>query len=136
MTEAEITASLQQSVTPPPSVVDEVVPILPEEGTPNQAQDAPLIDLDELTQYKLHDFFGEQYRATDEIKRQQLSYIYQQVSKMIETQDYGFVVAKMRDLEQMMGIAHSQDRLYKMYQWLKLDSMRKSIDMQMGTLYG
>lgn len=132
MDEQVIADQLKQNVAQP--TVEEVTPAPPTVGEPNQAQAAAAIDLDELTQFKLHDFFGEPYRATDEVKRQQLSYIYQNVSEMVGSTDYGIVVTKMRDLEQVVGLAHTQDKMYKMYQWLKLNNVRKSIDMQMGAL--
>ena len=55
---------------------------------------------------------------------------------MVGTTDYGFVVAKMRDLESMLGITQSEQRLYKLYQWVKLDSLRRGVEREMDTIHG
>lgn len=133
MTEAEIASQLMTKVTPPP---DNVPITIEPAGDINQgeAKIAPEAPLSELTQYKLQDYFGEQYKEGDEVKRQQVEYIYEQVSKMIDSQDYGFVVAKIRDLEQIIGTYNSEERLYKLYQWLKLENTRRSVEAEMGVL--
>ncbi len=87
-----------------------------------------------MTQYKLQDFFGEQYKDSDEVKRHQVEYIYKEVSQLIDTQDYGFVVSKIRDLERIVGTTSRPDRLYRMYQWLKLDKTRRSVEAELGAL--
>lgn len=133
MNEEQIAAELAQNVQRYEPTTEQVVAAVAEEPA-SLARTAEHIDLDELTQYKLHDFFGEPYRANDEVKRQQMQYIYGCVAKMIGTQEYGFVVAKMRDMERVIGIAHSDNKIYKMYQWLKLDNMRRNIDAQMSAI--
>lgn len=91
-------------------------------------------ELDEITQYRLQDYFDVRYRQTDEASRQQIQYIYDSVSKMVDEQDYSLVLAKIRDLERIIGTTNSERRVYKLYQWLKLDSMRRNIDAQMGAI--
>lgn len=133
MDEETIAAGLAQKVHRYEPTTEQVVTPVVEEPT-NLARTAEHIDIDELTQYKLHDFFGEPYRANDEVKRQQMQYIYTHIAEMVGTQEYGFVVAKMRDMERIIGIAHSNNKIYKMYQWLKLDNMRRNIDAQMSAI--
>ena len=133
MDEQALAAELAQNVVRPTEQPPEQI-VTPTQEPDSLARTAELIDLDELTQYKLHDFFGEPYRANDEVKRQQMQYIYGCVSKMIGTQEYGFVVAKMREMERIIGIVHSDNKIYKMYQWLKLDNMRRNIDAQMSAI--
>lgn len=132
MNESEIVAKLKASVTPPPDNV--LATVAPPEPINGQATIAPEFSLDELTQYKLHDYFGEEYKQSDEVKRQQAQYIYDKVTEMVHAPEYGFVIAKIRDLEQMLGTFSSEDRLYKLYQWLKLENVRKGIDAEMGAL--
>ena len=102
----------------------------------NTDQDHSSVDtqLDDITQYKLHDFFGEKYRPADEISRQQVEYIYEHVAKMLDEPEYSLVVAKIRDLERIIGTTNSSQRVYKLYQWLKLDSMRRNIEREQGAL--
>lgn len=95
------------------------------------ASDFPL---DELVQYKLHDYFGEQYRPNNEENKQRLSFIYDEVSKMVDERDYGFVIAKIRDLERIIGITTTDNRMYRLYQWLKLDKTRRSVEAEMGAI--
>jgi hypothetical protein len=133
MDEAEIQAALRQNIATDPEISAPPIVTMPEPPS-SAANTAVHIDLDEITQYKLHDFFGEPYKANDEIKRQQISYIYENVSKMVDSPEYGFVVAKLRDLERIIGISQSEDKIYKMYSWLKLNNIRKNVDLQMGAI--
>ena len=133
MTEQEIVEQLKQKVTPPVDTV--LTPVVPHvDVTYGQATTAPEFELDEMLQYKLHDYFGEQYKDSDEVKRQQIQYIYGEVAGMIDTQEYGFIVAKIRDIERIIGLTNTSNRLYKLYQWLKLDKVRRNIDAEMGAL--
>lgn len=133
--EQKIADQLKQNITPPP---DTVMPAVPEVDTTNgQATIAPDYPLDEMTQYKLHDYFGTQYKPSDEVTKQQIQSIYDTVAKMVPEAQYGYVVAKIRDLEQIIGTSHDERRVYKLYQWLKLDGIRKNVEAEMGALtYG
>lgn len=131
MDEATIADKLKQNL-PKPYETD----IAPVETPESGAETVAPTGLDELTQYKLHNYFGEQYKQTDEVKRQQLHYIYEKVTEMVHAPDYGFVVAKIRDLEQILGTFNSEDRLYKLYQWLKLENVRKGVEAEQGALSG
>lgn len=134
MTEAEIATQLQKTISPPDSVLVSATPVSATDTTYGQATTAPNFQLDEMAQYKLQDYFGEQYKDSDEVKRQQVQYIYEEIAKQIDNHDYGFVVAKLRDLERIIGVTHSEDRLYKVYQWLKLDKTRRSIEAELGAI--
>ena len=92
------------------------------------------IELDEMTQYKLHDIFEAKYDANDQESRQQLQYIYESVSDMVDTKDYSFVAAKMREIMRIAGISHSDNKLYKLYQWLKLSNVSRRTSAEMEAL--
>lgn len=132
MNEDEVAAKLQENI----SRVDEAQPALPiVPAEPTSATDATLnYDLDEMTLYKLHDYFGERYKSPDEESSARVKFIYERVAQEIGTADYGFVVGRIRELERILGTATAQDRLYRMYQWLKLDKVRRSVDAEMGAL--
>lgn len=130
--EAQIVEKLKQNVTPQATTV--LAPIAPPSTDNGQAVVASKYPLDEMVQYKLHDYFGEQYKPNDEEARQRLEYIYTQVSELVGEQDYGIVLAKIRNLEDIIGTNYSDNRIYKVYQWLKLDKARRSIDAEMGAL--
>ena len=132
MDEASIAQQLQQTIQPvlTPVTAPTAAPVT----DTNQATTPVSYDLDDMVQYKLHDFFGEQYKPTDETSKQQVQYIYEQVAKMVEEKEYGFIVAKIRDLELTLGISQLEGKKYRLYQWLKLDSIRKNIDSEMGAL--
>ena len=89
----------------------------------------------EMMQYKLSDFFGETYRPNDEIKKQQMKYIYEKVLGMVESPEYGFIVEKLNVIVRILGLTNSEQKVYKVYQWLKLDSMKKNIDRQMEAIH-
>lgn len=129
MEEAQIAESLKQKIPAP--YTTNIADITVNDGSLSYASDFPL---DELVQYKLHDYFGEQYKPTNSENKQRLSFIYDEVSKMIDTQDYGLVVAKIRDLERVIGITNTDNRMYRLYQWLRLNNTRKSIEAEMGSV--
>lgn len=129
MEEKQIADDLKQNITP--AYKTDIAPVTSNDGTLSYATDFPL---DELIQYKLHDYFEEQYKPNGEENKQRLSFIYSEVSNLIDNQDYGFVIAKIRDLERIIGTATSDNRLYRLYQWLKLDKTRRSIESEMGTV--
>jgi len=131
-TEQQIVNKLKQSTPQESDTVAE--PIAVETSPVGQAEASPTLELNELTVFKLHDFFGESYRSTDESKVQQAKYIYEKVAQISGEIDYGMIVGKMRDLERIAGLANSQNRMYKLYQWLKLDSIRRSTESQMSAL--
>lgn len=132
-TEATIAATLRQSITPPPDTVLTPEPVV--DITYGQAASDPIdFKLDEITQYKLQDYFGEQYKDSDEVKRQQTEYIYSEISQIIDNADYGFVLAKIRDLERIIGLTNADNRLYRLYQWLKLDKTRRSVEAELGAI--
>lgn len=132
--EAQIADRLKQNL--PKDYETDLAPTSEPDATTGQATDAAPYELDEITQYKLHDFFGEQYRDTNEENRQRVQYIYEKVADMVANTDYGFVISKIRDLEQVLGTYNSEDRLYRLYQWLKLENVRKKIDAEQGALRG
>lgn len=134
MDEQTIRENLKQNIPQSQEITPTASVSTTPDSHPGQATTSALIDLDEITQYKLHDLFGEPYRANDEVKRQQLQYIYGKVSSMAQTTEYGFVVAKIRSLEQLIGITQDERKMQKMYQWLKLDSIRKNVDLQMESI--
>lgn len=90
--------------------------------------------LDELVQYKMSDIFGERYNPNDEIARQQMQYIYDKVSEMIDNKDYAFVAAKARELMRIAGITHNNNQRYRLYQWLKLENIMKRTNAEMNAL--
>lgn len=130
--EEQIAAQLQQRIPqteePQPAVVTKDL------GHPGQADVAVPLELDEMTQYKLHDYFGEQYKPRDEVNRQRISFIYEAVSKMADEPEYGFIVNKIREIERIAGTSRSDNRIYRLYQWLKLDNIRKNTEAEMSAL--
>lgn len=58
----------------------------------------------------------------------------EEVSKMVERPEYGYVAAKINDLQRMIGINQSDNRLYRLYQWLKLNNVRRNLDEEMASL--
>jgi len=132
MDETEIANKLKQNLPPAHE------PTAPVQTTPQpvgQAESAmPLETVDEMTVYKIHEFFGEKYRSTDEAINQQAKYIYEKVSEISGETEYNFIIEKVRELERIIGTANSERRMYKLYQWLKLDSMRRSVEAQQNAL--
>ena len=91
-------------------------------------------ELDELTQFKLHDIFDVQYDPNDAETKNHLSYIYNQISEMVDSKDYTVVASKMRDIMRIAGIQHSERKVYKLYEWLRLSSISKKAHREMEAL--
>lgn len=91
-------------------------------------------ELDELTTYKLQQHFGETYDDKDTVAKQQLGYIYEAVAERIGSKDYPFVVAKISEMKRMLGLNHTDNSRYKLYQWLKLDQKRSRLESEMGAI--
>lgn len=132
MNEEEIVARLKSSI--PVNDAPTTSPIVQTPVTDEASTHGQVNQLDEITKYKLQDYFGVRYRPTDEVSNQQVAYIYETVSKSLEDKDYGFVISRIRELERMIGTANSDNRVYKLYQWLKLENIRKNIELQQGAL--
>lgn len=131
MNEDEIVAKLKENIkTDEPQVV-----VSDDQKPSNTAMDAVRIDFDEVTLYKLHEFFGEQFSPMNSVSNKRLGYIFEIIAQDIGTSDYGSVLSKIREIEQQIGTSHESNRLYRLYQWLKLDGVRRKVNEEMGALY-
>lgn len=90
--------------------------------------------LDDLTQIKIHGYFGQEYRISDEESKQRISYIFETVAKDIGTIEYSKVISRIHEIEQSVGTTRSDNRLYKLYEWMKLDNTRRRASMEMDAL--
>lgn len=132
MDETEIQAKLQQNIPK----ADEPTTVVPAQIKSDPELTPVDFELDEITQYKLHQHFGEDYKEGDQVARQQLGYIYQAVSDRAGTKEYPFVVAKINELKRMLGLNYTDNSRYKLYQWLKLDQNRTKIEQEMNNVKG
>lgn len=126
MDEAQIAASLKQNIPKEPEPT--IAPPPPPNTTSGQAKTADDYGLDEMTTYKLKDYFGD--RDPD---MNQLKYVYAELAGQVGN-DYHLIMAKVRELEDIMAIRYNENRIYKLYQWLKLDTIRKQTEQEMSYL--
>lgn len=137
MNEEDIAASLRQNLqtadtpTPAPTTTTQEPA---SNQVPGQATGPTSYDLDDMTLYKLHAFFGVDYRPSDATQINQIRYIYLNAMGMAGSEDLGEVTQFIRDIEQSNGFTHDERRLYKTYQWVKLTKLRRSIDGEIGAL--
>ena len=132
MNEEDIVNQLKENL-PEPYKTDVVPGPTPDTTNGQATSDAPY-KLDELSQYKLHDYFGAHYRETDETSRSQIEYIYETIGRNIGSADYLVILNKIREVERIAGISHSENRIYRLYQWLKLDNVRRRAEGEMNIL--
>lgn len=134
MNETEIVAQLKQNIPTRPETFGKPAPESADTsvGQASAVQDS--FGLDDMTQYKLHDYFGEQFKPANDESKKQAQFIYEQVSKMVPEKDYGSIIAKIREIERLVGNTHSERRMYRLYQWLKLDAVRRQTEAEMGAL--
>lgn len=129
MNEETIVAKLKQNL-PASSPHTPALPVVGDEPTGQPTN----YGLDEMTVYKLGQHFGENYKDSDSVARQQLGYIYQDIAERLGTREYPVIVGKINDLRRMLGFNHTEDSRYKLYQWLKLDQKRTQIEMEQNNL--
>ena len=128
MNEEQIVSRLKQNIPEPTQHTPAVV--APPEP-PGVAKDATDNGMDELILYKLTDFFNEDLSSEN---KQWLTYIYEQVAKSIGTSEYLDVTTKIAQLLGIAGLNHSERKVYKLYQWIRLDEVRKSTEREMTLL--
>lgn len=92
--------------------------------------------VDELTNYKLHRFFNEEFNPHDSKKIQQYQYIYEKIAQRIGQNEYPFVASAINRYLQFLGVSNSPHKRQKLYQWLKLDGQRTKIEMEMENVRG
>lgn len=120
----------------------ENLPSQPEEETTKVDEKKPEVTedtllstkIDDITQLKIHEYFGQKYRTSDEESKQRTSYIFETVAKDIGTIEYSKVISRIHEIEQFVGTTRSDNRLYKLYEWLKLDNTRRRASMEMDAL--
>lgn len=133
MDEDAIVANLRENV-PPPAETQPAPPASLPTDEPSGVTGGMV--LDDIMQYKLHEYFGQQYKFVDEQAKQRVEFIYKTVAERIGVSDYSLIVSQIRNIEQMLGIAHADNRLYRMYEWLRLDNTRRKVDMEMAAVAG
>jgi hypothetical protein len=93
------------------------------------------VELDELTQFKLHSYFGQQYRPSDVESQNKVQFIFDHVAQQIGTRDYLSVMSRVNDLEAMIGTQHSSNRIQRLYQWVGLDRVRVQTEQAMRLIH-
>lgn len=133
MDEQKIAENLKQNV-PTTQPQD---PEAPKADSPSDGVITPVLyDLDDVTSYKLNMWFEQAYRPSDAVMQDKLKYIYSHVASIVDTTDYSVIVSKIKDIERMLGTGNSQNRVHRLYQWLKLDNARRKVEMEMASLGG
>lgn len=133
-TESEIAERVKQNIPQPAQAVP--APKQPIDTQFGRATTAVTMDFDELTLYKLHNFFGQTYAASDLDNVKRIKYIYGRIAEDIGNPDYPHVISKAADLMRKAGIANSDNRIYRLYQYLKLDNVKRGIETEMSALGG
>lgn len=130
MDEQTIVEQLRQKIAPPPVFTPAPkTPLEPVEGSSSTPD-----TLGEFTLMKIHDYFGERYKPNEAELSQYAEYIYTQVGGLINSTDYVEIMTKVQELERIAGVRFSENRMYKLYQWLRLDQVRREAEFTMGTL--
>lgn len=127
MDEAQIAASLQARLSKPEAVKEPVAEAINTDISTIQV-DMPL---EPMLGYKLADVFRVNFEPKDNVMTERMKFVYDEVSKTIGSTEYMDVAQYIRSLVEMLGAQSTQDTLYTVYQWMKLDSNRKKIEEEM-----
>lgn len=128
MEEGQIAEQLKQNVSLPEPVVQ---PPSAPEAPPPRTDDTQPAELDELTIFKMHDYFGEQYKGSNTDNKARLEFIFNNVAQQVGTRDYLAVLSRVNELERMIGTAHSENRIMRLHQWIGLDRIRRNTETAM-----
>jgi hypothetical protein len=131
MDEAQIQAKLQANIPQPEAFTPAPVIVEPTDTTAI----APQTELDELTQFKIHDYFGERFTVSSTESKEKVQFIFDHIAQQIGTRDYLSVLNRVNDLEQMIGSRHADNRLQRLYQWVGLDRVRQQTENAMRLLH-
>lgn len=93
-------------------------------------------NLDDMTAYRITTMLGEEYSPSDGTAKSQAEYIYTKIGDMIGSTDYYEITSKIREVLRIAGLQYTDNKLYKLYQWIKLENMRRNIDVEMENLNG
>lgn len=130
MNEEDIVAKLADNLPKPPE------PVAPVEEKPTGVQEHGSVDygLDETVQYKMHEFFDEDYKPSDYAKKEAMGFIYKEIANMVPGAEHVDVMHKMRDMLQISGLAHSNNKVQKFSEWLRLRSIANNAHKRMEVL--
>ena len=135
MDEQQIVANLKQNIPAP--TVHTPAPVAP--ASTDEPSSTAIVGpvIDEMTLYKLSNFFGQDYNPGNKELTEQVTFIYDVVSKSLGTNDYGFVTARIGELQRMLGInySHQGDNLFHLWKWLQLDQRQLSIEAEKRALH-
>jgi hypothetical protein len=132
MDETAIAAQVRQNVP----VTKAPEPSVPTPDVPEPQYDNILpTELDDLTLYKASDYFGVNFKPSDTVTKQRIQSIYDYVSSQLGTRDYLDVMSRVSDLEQMIGSKHTENRIYRLYQWVGLDRIRQNAEKAMRLMH-
>ena len=126
MDEDQIAAEVKQNASP-----QEYVHTPAPEPTPDpqgQARTTEDYGMDEMTLFKLKAYFGD--RRPDKV---QLNYVYSQIAGEVGT-DYFAIMDRIREIEGLVTVRHNESRIFKVYSFLKLDTIRKQTEKEMSYL--
>jgi hypothetical protein len=133
MDEEAIAARLRENIPKPSEAVKPPAVISAQPGT--SADYSGDFQLDETTLYKLHEFLGEKYSPYNKDQIKYANYIYAELSHYTHSKEYADIIGSAAQIMRQMGISMSDRRMYKLYQWLKLDSVRRRVELEMGAIH-
>lgn len=100
------------------------------------AKSAGNYEVPELTIYKVMDALGEQYKEGDTEGIDYAKNIYKMTADMIGSYEYLDVAEKIREISRLIGANNSQNQLFRVYQWLRLEGQRKKIEREQEIISG
>lgn len=87
-------------------------------------------EIPELSIYKLMDSLGEQYTQKDTESIEYANNIYKMTAEMIGNYDYLSVSEKVREITRVIGATDAPNKMFRVYQWLRLEGQRKTIERE------
>lgn len=133
MDEALIAASLQRSI---PQPTTEPAPIAAPQLSSDEDSAVTAPEFDEMTMFKINQYFGNVYEPLDKETNDRLRFIWQAAQNLAKSTDWWAVTAKIADLQTMLGLNHDPDKIRKLWLWTRLNQERVGIERQMRALGG
>jgi hypothetical protein len=117
MSEDQIAAQLKQNIPAPPDpTLPSPIPISTDEQSSNISD-----QLEDFMLFKVANLLEARYLPQDLEQNNKLKFIYSQASELSGSNELEVITATIKDLLVREGISHAEDRLRKLYLWMKLN---------------
>jgi len=132
MNEADVAARVAQNIPKEPVAVQEPATLTNVAPQPTDEGYIFQNPLDELSMYKLYDYFGVDLRERTNSETHKVMDKLVEWATMSGAVEYHDVIGKVREIQRLLG----KNDLHTLYSFAKIDMQRQRLEKEMSKLYG